>query len=332
MKKLFTVLLVLAVAGFAFANGGSESSDKASAKPIVLKAADTHPIDYPTVLGLLKMGELLDEWTDGRITIEVYPSKQLGEEKETIEQVQLGALDIVRTSVGPVGTIVPELSVLSLPYIFRSAEHCYKVVDGPIGDELLALCEPHGFVGLGWYGSGQRSFYNTKRPIRSVEDLEGLKFRVMQNPVFVDMVDALGASATPMAYGEVYTALSTGVIDGAENNYPSFYTSNHYEVAGYYTQDEHLRVPEIILMSKKVYDTLSPEDQQLIKKAAAESVPYQREQWDLMAAESRKKMEDAGVEIITDIDKTPFINAMAPVYAKHAAELGPWIERIQAVK
>ena len=260
------------------------------------------------------------------------PSKQLGEEKETIEQVQLGALDIVRTSVGPVGTIVPELSVLSLPYIFRSAEHSYKVVDGEIGDELLALCEPHGFVGLGWYGSGQRSFYNTKRPIRSLEDLDGLKFRVMQNPVFVDMVDALGASATPMAYGEVYTALSTGVIDGAENNYPSFYTSNHYEVAGYYTQDEHLRVPEIILMSKKVYDNLSAEDQELIKKAAAESVPYQREQWDLMAAESRKKMEEAGVEIITDVDKTPFINAMAPVYEKHAATLGPWIERIQAVK
>ena len=206
----------------------------------------------------------------------MYPSKQLGEEKETIEQVQLGALDIVRTSVGPVGTIVPELNVLSLPYIFRSAQHSYDVVDGEIGDELLALCEPHGFVGLGWYASGQRSFYNTKRPIRTMDDLDGLKFRVMQNPVFVDMVDALGANATPMAYGEVYTALSTGVIDGAENNYPSFYTSAHYEVAGYYTQDEHLRVPEILLMSKKVYDKLSAEDQELIMKAAAESVPYQR--------------------------------------------------------
>jgi TRAP-type C4-dicarboxylate transport system substrate-binding protein len=164
-----------------------------------------------------------------------------------------------------------------------------------------------------------------------MDDLEGLKFRVMQNPVFVDMVDALGASATPMAYGEVYTALSTGVIDGAENNYPSFYTSNHYEVAGYYTQDEHLRVPEIILMSKKTWDKLSPEDQELIKKAAAESVPYQRQLWDEAAADARAKMEAAGVEIITDIDKQPFIDAMAPVYDKHAAALGPWIARIQAV-
>jgi tripartite ATP-independent transporter DctP family solute receptor len=332
MKKLIIVLLVLAVAGGAFANGGSEQADQTEAKPIVLKAADTHAIDYPTVLGLLKMGELLDEWTDGRITIEVYPSKQLGEEKETIEQVQLGALDIVRTSVGPVGTIVPELNVLSLPYIFRSEEHCYAVVDGEIGDELLELAANHGFVGLGWYGSGQRSFYNTKRPIQNLEDLDGLKFRVMQNPVFVDMVDALGASATPMAYGEVYTALSTGVIDGAENNYPSFYTSNHYEVAGYYTQDEHLRVPEILLMSQKTWDKLSADDRALVMKAAAESVPYQRDQWTKMAVESKEKMEAAGVEIITDIDKTPFIDAMAPVYEKHAATLGPWIERIQAVK
>ncbi len=324
---LLTVLILAFIATGLFASGEPEAGDE----PIVLKAADTHAIDYPTVLGILRMGELLDEWTDGRITIEMYPSKQLGEEKETIEQTQLGAIDIVRTSVGPVGEIVPELNVLSLPYIFRSAEHSYKVVDGEIGDELLAKVEDHGFVGLGWYASGARSFYNTQRPIRSVEDLDGLKFRVMQNEVFVDMVNALGASATPMAYGEVYTALSTGVIDGAENNYPSFYTSNHYEVANYYTQDEHLRVPEIILFSKKTWDGLSADDQALIRRAAAESVPYQREQWDMMAAEARRQMVDAGVEIITDIDKQPFIDAMAPVYAKYAEDLSEWIARIQAV-
>ena len=329
MTRLMLVMLALWVPFRVFAAGGADASEGES---VVLRAADVHGIDYPTVKGLLRMGALLDEWTDGRITVEVYPSKQLGEEKETIEMVQVGALDMVRTSVGPLGTIVPEMSVLSLPYIFRSAEHSYRVVDGEIGDDLAKLAEEREFVVLGWYGSGQRSFYNTRRPIRSLDDLEGLKFRVMQNPVFVDMVDALGASATPMAYGEVYTALATGVIDGAENNYPSFYTSNHYEVAGYYTQDEHLRVPEILIMSKMVWDGFGAEDQQLIRRAAAESVPYQREQWEIMAAESRAKMQEAGVEIITDIDKRPFIEAMAPVYAKHAAALGVWIERIQAVE
>ena len=329
MKKTLAILLVfLFSVSVLFAGGQGE---EASMQPIVLKAADTHPIDYPTVLGILKMGELLDEWTDGRITIEMYPSKQLGEEKETIEQTQLGAIDIVRTSVGPVGEIVPELNVFSLPYVFRSEEHCYKVVDGEIGDELLPKVEPHGFIGLGWYGSGQRSFYNTQRPIRSMADLKGLKFRVMQNEVFVNMVNALGASATPMAYGEVYTALSTGVIDGAENNYPSFYTSNHYEVAQYYTQDEHLRVPEIVLFSKKTWDKLSAEDQALIKKAAAESVPYQRNEWTKMAQKSFDQLQAAGVDIITEIDKQPFIDAMAPVYAAYP-DLQPWIKRIQAVK
>jgi len=328
MRRIIAVVaLVLLAATFAFA-GDSPAEE---GEPIVLRAADTHAIDYPTVLGVLRMGELLDEWTDGRITIEMYPSKQLGEEKETIEQCQLGAIDIVRVSVGPVGEVVPELNVLSLPYIFRSEAHCYAVVDGPIGDELLALVEDHGFVGLGWYGSGQRSFYNTQRPIESLADLDGLRFRVMQNEVFVNMVDALGASATPMAYGEVYTALSTGVIDGAENNYPSFYTSNHYEVAGYYTQDEHLRVPEILLFSQIVWDTLSEEDQELIRRAAAESVPYQRAEWTRMAQESFEMLQDAGVEIITEIDKQPFIDAMDPVYAMYP-ELQPWIERIQAVE
>lgn len=327
MKRITLVmLLLLSCIGFVFATGTKEPD-----KPIVLKAADTHAIDYPTVLGILRMGELLEEWTDGRISIEMYHSKQLGEEKETIEQTQLGVIDITRVSVGPVGEIVPELNVVALPYIFRSEEHCYKVVDGPVGDELLAKVEAHGFIGLGWYGSGQRSFYNTKKPIRSIEDLKGMKFRVMQNELFVNMVSALGASATPMAYGEVYTALSTGVIDGAENNFPSYLTSNHYEVAKFYTLDEHLRVPEIILFSKKTWDGLSSADQKLIKKAADESVPYQRDEWTKKVEEALVQLQAAGCEIITEIDKQPFIDAMAPVYAKYV-DLQPWIERIQAVQ
>ncbi len=301
-------------------------------KKIVLKAGDVHPMDYPTVQGMVRMGELLSDWTDGRITIQVYPSMQLGAEKEMLEQTQFGAIDLLRVSTGPLGTIVPEFNAFSLPYIFRNADHMHKVVDGPIGQELAEKAKKGGFIGIGYYDSGFRSFYNTRRPIRSMKDLKGLKFRVMGNPIFVDMVAALGASATPMAYNEVYTSLATGVIDGAENNYPSYTSSGHYEKAKYYTQDQHLSVPEILLLSNKTVEKLSKADVALIKYAASLSVPYQRELWAARAKASIEKAKAAGCEIITDIDKTPFMKAMEPVYAKHAKPLAGIIKRIQAVK
>ena len=303
-----------------------------AAKKIVLKAGDVHPMDYPTVMGMVRMGELLDEWTDGRITIQVYPSMQLGAEKEMLEQTQFGAIDLLRVSTGPLGTIVPEFNAFSLPYIFKSIDHLHKVVDGPIGQELAAKAKKGGFIGIGYYDSGFRSFYNTRKPIRSMADLKGLKFRVMGNPIFVDMVAALGGSATPMAYNEVYTSLATGVIDGAENNYPSYTSSGHYEKAKYYTQDQHLSVPEILLLSNKTVQKLSKADVALIKYAATLSVPYQRELWAKRAKASIAKAQAAGCQIIMDIDKTPFMNAMAPVYAKHAKPLAKIIKRIQAVK
>ncbi len=308
------------------------SNSSFAAKKIVLKAGDVHPMDYPTVQGLVKIGEYLEEWTDGRISVQVYPSMQLGAEKEMLEQTQFGAIDLLRVSTGPLGTIVPEFNAFSLPYIFKSQDHMHKVVDGPIGQELAAKAVKGGFIGIAYYDSGFRSFYNTRRPIRSMADLKGLKFRVMGNPIFVDMVAALGASATPMAYNEVYTSLATGVIDGAENNYPSYTSSGHYEKAKYYTQDQHLSVPEIVLLSKRTADKLSKADVALIKYAAALSVPYQRELWAARAEAAIKKAKASGCEIITDIDKTPFINAMGPVYEKHAKPLAGIIGRIQAVK
>lgn len=310
---------------------GISNSIAAAEKNIVLKAADVHPMDYPTVQGLVRIGDLLKEWTEGRITVQVYPSMQLGAEKEMLEQTQFGAIDILRVSIGPLGTIVPEFNAFSLPYIFKSTEHLHKVVDGPIGQELAAKAEKGGFIGIGYYDSGTRSFYNTRRPIKSMADLKGLKFRVMGNPIFIDMVEALGASATPMAYNEVYTSLATGVIDGAENNYPSYTSSGHYEKARYFTQDDHLSVPEIILLSAITAKKLSKADVALIKYAAALSVPYQRALWaerDKVAIEQAKA---AGCQIITDIDKKPFIAAMKPVYAKHAKDLADIIARIQAV-
>jgi tripartite ATP-independent transporter DctP family solute receptor len=325
LLKLFVGLFVVSTMFFGISNSAL------AAKKIVLKAGDVHAMDYPTVMGLVRIGDLLKEWTEGRITVQVYPSMQLGAEKEMLEQTQFGAIDLLRVSTGPLGTIVPEFNAFSLPYIFKSADHMHKVVDGSIGQELAAKAINGGFIGIAYYDSGFRSFYNTRKPIRSMADLKGMKFRVMGNPIFVDMVAALGGSATPMAYSEVYTSLATGVIDGAENNYPSYTSSGHYEKAKYYTQDEHLSVPEIVLLSAITAKKLSKADVALIKYAAALSVPYQRELWAARAKASLQKAIDSGCEVITKIDKEPFMKAMKPVYDKHAKPLASIIARIQAI-
>ncbi|MBF0278383.1 MAG: TRAP transporter substrate-binding protein [SAR324 cluster bacterium] len=303
-----------------------------AAEKIVLKASDVHPLDYPTTQGLAKIGELLDDRTNGRIKVQIFPSGQLGGERTVLEKGQAGLVDLLRVSVGPVTSIVPELTVTSLPYIFRNETHQTKVLDGEIGQELLSKTEPYGLIGLGYYAAGQRSFYNSKRPIHTLEDLKGMKIRVMRAGIFMDMVRALGAIPSPMEWPEVYTGLQTGVIDGAENNYPSYVYSGHFENAKYYTQDEHLRVPEILLLSKKTYDKLSPQDQMLIKQAARDSIPFQRRLWAIKVAADLEKAKTSGTQIITDIDKQPFIDAMKPVYEKHANTLSEWIKRIQAVQ
>lgn len=246
----------------------------------VLRSSDTHPDGYPTVEAVKYMGELIKQRTNGRYSVEVYHSAQLGEEKDTIEQTQSGVIDLDRVSMGPFNGIVPETAVPSLPYMFRSVEHMRHVMDGPVGDQILKAFEPHQLVGLAFYDSGARSFYNTKKDIASIADLKGMKFRVIQSDVFVDMVNALGANATPMAYGEVYSALQTGVIDGAENNWPSFESAKHYEVAKHYTMDQHQIVPEVLVMSKASWDKLSPEDQAIVRQAAKDSVVKMRELWD----------------------------------------------------
>ena len=299
----------------------------------VLRSSDTHPDGYPTVEAVKYFGELLKERTDGRYSVEVFHSAQLGEEKDTIEQVRSGVIDLNRVSMGPFNGLIPETTVPSLPYIFRSVDHMRKVMDGEIGEEILAAFEPHGVIGLAFYDGGARSFYNSKKPIESKTDLEGMKFRVMQSDIFVDMVNALGANATPMPYGEVYSGIETGVIDGAENNWPSYDTAKHAEVAKYYSLDEHLIVPEVLVMSKAAWDKMSPEDQAITKQAAKDSVAKQRELWDAKEQESRKIVEAAGT-VVTTPDKQPFIDAMGPVYEKHVTDpkLKDLVERIKAVQ
>jgi tripartite ATP-independent transporter DctP family solute receptor len=319
----------LSVAAFAF---GSLVIGVANAET-VLRSSDTHPDGYPTVEAVKYMGELIQQRTNGRYSIEVYHSAQLGEEKDTIEQTQSGVIDLDRVSMGPFNGIVPETAVPSLPYVFRSVEHMRHVMDGPIGDEILKAFEPHGLVGLAFYDSGARSFYNTKKDIASIADLKGMKFRVIQSDVFVDMVNALGANATPMAYGEVYSALQTGVIDGAENNWPSFESAKHYEVAKHYTLDQHQIVPEVLVMSKASWAKLAPEDQAIVRQAAKDSVIKMRELWDAQEKKSRDIVEKAGVKV-SEIDKQPLIDAMKPVYDKYLStpELKDLAARIQAAK
>ncbi|MDP1731665.1 MAG: TRAP transporter substrate-binding protein [Devosia sp.] len=299
----------------------------------VLRSSDTHPDGYPTVEAVKYFGELIKERTGGRYVVEVYHSAQLGQEADTIEQVRTGVIDLNRISMGPFNGLIPETTVPSLPYIFRSVEHARKVMTGPIGDEILAAFEPHGVIGLAFYDGGARSFYNSKKPINSAADLEGMKFRVMQSDIFVDMVGALGAAATPMPYGEVYSGIETGVIDGAENNFPSYDTAKHAEVAKYYSLDEHLIVPEVFVMSKASWDKLSPEDQAIFRQAAKDSVARQWELWDAQVEKSRAIVEASGSTITTP-DKQPFIDAMKPVYNKHVTDprLKDLVARIQATE
>lgn len=313
----------------AIAAGCGSSSQAPAAKPIFLKAADVQPADYPTSMGLKQMAKILDEKTKGRIKMEVYPAAQLGDEKETIEMTQLGTIAINRVSASPLIGFNPQMGVLTMPYIFRDSDHEWKVLDGPVGKGLLKELEKSNLVGLAYYDSGARSFY-TKKPVNSPDDLKGMKIRVQQSKVIVDMVNSLGASATPMGYGEVYSGLQSGLLDGAENNPPSLWTAKHYEVAKYYVMDEHMMIPEVVLFSKKVWDSLTPEDQKIITEAAAESVAYEKKLWAELTDKSMQNLKTNGITITT-VDKEPFRKAVAPMYEKYP-EYKDIISKIQAVK
>jgi tripartite ATP-independent transporter DctP family solute receptor len=302
---------------------------------LVLKASDVHPFGYPTVEAVKTMGEKLAKATDGRLTIQIYPSMQLGGEKESIEQAQVGALALARVSVGPMGPVVDDLNVFNMPFVFRSVEHMHKVVDGPIGQEMLDKITNNprtGLVGLCWMDGGARNMYNSKRPVKNVADLKGLKIRTMGNPIFVEMVNSLGGNGVAMGYDQLINALQTGVVDGAENNEPSYSSGQHYRYAKYYSMTRHLIIPEILVFSKRTWATLSKEDQDLIMKEAKGA---QKEQWDLWTDYEKKSIADmkaAGVEIV-EVDNKPMAEAVKKVvYEKHAKALIPFIERIQAVK
>ena len=296
------------------------------------RSADVHPADYPTVEAVKFMGNQLKEQSNGRYGVRVFPNGALGSERDTIEQLKLGGLDMMRINTAALNNIAAETIVPGLPFIFRSTEHMRTVLDGPIGDEILAALEPQGMVGLAFYDSGARSMYTAKRPVKTLADLKGMKVRVQPSDLFVAMVEALGANPTPMPYGEVYTALKTGIIDAAENNFPSYESSRHFEAAKFYSVTEHSLSPEVLVFSKKIWDTLSKDDQALIRKTAKDSVPHMRKLWDEREAKSREIVEKAGAEIITIANKKQFIDAMQPVYARFAntPKLQSLVQKIQA--
>ena len=297
-----TVLIAAALAAF-------------GARATEFRSADTHNADdYPTVVAVKYMSEQLEKKSGGKHKIKVFNKQALGSEKETIDQVKIGALDFTRVNVGPMNAICPLTQVPTMPFLFNSIQHMRKVLDGPVGEEILKSCESAGFIGLAFYDSGARSIY-AKKPIKTVADAKGLKIRVQQSDLWVALVSARGATATPMPSGEVYTAHKTGLIDAAENNIPSFDTAKHVEAVKIYSKTEHSMAPEILVMSKIVFDKLPPAEQAMIRAAAKESVAFQRQKWDEQEAKSLANVKAQGAEIV-EVDKKSFQSVMGPVYEK----------------
>ncbi len=307
-----------------------------SAQAQVFRSSDNHVEAYPTVQSVKYMSEILAKESGGRMSIKVYHSDQLGQEKDVVQQVQFGVIDMSRCSFAVLNNIIPETQVLSLPYVFRSIEHMHKVVDGPVGEEIFKAMEAKGFVGLAYYDSGARVFFNKKHPIKGLSDMKGLKLRVQQSDVAIAMVQALGANPTPMPPGEVYNAIQTGVIDGAENNWPSYHSQRFFEQAKFISETNHQMQPDVLIMSKKVWDKLPAADQAMIKKAAKESVAKNRELW---AAREKQALDGvvaggAQIEPLSDAIRAELAGTMKPVYDKFAASpaLKSLVEKIQAVK
>ena len=321
----------LLVAATAFASNAAQAQQK-----LVLKASDVHPAGYPTVVAVENLGKKLEQATNGRISVQMYPSMQLGGEKEAIEQAQVGAIAFARVSVGALGPVVDDLNVFNLPYVFRNTTHMQHVIDGEIGRELLdkVTNSGKGLVGLCWMDAGARNFYNTKKPIKTMADLKGMKVRVMGNPMFVDMANSMGGNGVAMGYDQVFTALQTGVVDGAENNPPSFVFDNHYQVAKFYTVDEHLIVPEMVVFSKKTWDAMSKEDQALLMKFSQEAQQEERKLWEVYEQQAMDKAKASGIQIIqvSDADKKVFQDAVKPVWDKYGPKYAATVKRIQDVK
>lgn len=298
-----------------------------------LKLAHGLPTDHPVHQAMEFMAKRCNELSEGKLQLQIYPSGQLGSEQQCVELLQIGSLAMTKVSAAVMESFTDDYKVLGLPYIFRNKQHAFKVFDGDIGKELLLSTQNKWLRGLCFYDAGSRSFYTIDKPVKTPEDLKGMKIRVMKSKTAMDMVQMLGGSPTPISYGELYTALQSGVVDGAENNPPSFYTSHHYEVCKYYSLDEHTSVPDVLIISKHVWDKLSAQERQWLQQAANESVPVERKLWAASVQKSLEEVKKAGVKIYHP-DKGPFMDKVKDVYESYRnnKELYNYIQRIQAVK
>jgi tripartite ATP-independent transporter DctP family solute receptor len=296
------------------------------------RAADIQEQNYPTVQALNMMDQLVTQRTDKRHSIRVFHSRQLGEESQTIDQTRVGAIDINRINIGAMGNVAPILNVLAMPFLFRSMQHLHKVIDGPIGDDVLAAVEPYGFIGLTFYDSGARSIYTNQRPVRSLDDLHGLRIRIQQSDLMEKMVKSLGAVPVSLPYGQIGTAMTASLIDGAENNWPSYVSAGHYKIAPFYSVTEHTMAPEIVIMSRRAWDELTADDRNIFRTAARDSSRYMRDQWLNWEQQSRRQAIEAGVTVIDSVDRQAFVSATRSLRDEMLADpqYGPLIKRIEA--
>ena len=299
------------------------------------KGWNIHKPGYPNTVTMDKFAELLKEKSGGKITLKMFHSGTLGTQPDAIEQVRIGGLEIGNFNLGPIGPVAAEANVVSLPFIFRDMEHMHRALDGAAGDQISAGMAKKGLIALAWYDSGARSFYNSQKPITKPADVAGMKIRVMNNDLYSGMIEALGGNPSPMAFSEVYQSLKTGVVDGAENNWPSYESTGHFEVAGFYSLSQHLIIPECVCINANVYNALSDADKKIVKDAARESATLQRELWAKRAKASREKVMGAGVKFNEVADKAAFQSAMDPVYAKYLEanpDLKPLVDLIKNTK
>lgn len=315
------------------AEPATEKAAESSGKTIVLRLAETQTETYPATMGAIEFARLVEERSNGRIKIEVFTGGQLGgDEQAVIEQIQFGAIDMSRVNLAPMTEFAPVLNLFQMPFLFENSDHMHKVIDSELGEQMLSSVENSNFVGLALYEAGTRNFYNSVKPITKMEDMKGLKIRSTQSQLIIDMIESLGAVPTPMAFGEVYSSLQTGVIDGAENNWVSYDQNSHFEVAKHLTLDGHTAPPEILICSKMVFDKLSAEDQELIKQAAKDSVIYEREQYGKVEQVSREKVIAGGAQVVELENRSEFEEAVAPLYEKYAGDFMDELEQIKAMK
>ncbi len=323
-KKIRTSMIGAAAALTLFGHGASAAE---------WRGWNIHVDGYPNTVAMDKFAELVSEKTDGEITLQMFHGGTLGNQPDAIEQVRLGGLEIGNFNLGPIGPVAAEANVVSLPFIFKDVPHMFRVLNGEGGAKIAEGMAAKGLIPLAWYDAGARSFYNGTKPINAPEDVAGMKVRVMNNDLYSGMISELGGNPSPMAFAEVYQALKTGVVDGAENNWPSYESTGHFEVAGYYSLSQHLIIPECLCINADVYNALSDAHKAAVKEAAVESAELQRKLWTDREATSRKMVEEAGVVTNEIADKDPFQAAMAPVYEDYLAanpDLRPLVELIQA--